>query len=537
MSGWLRRFFAPKQLMLNIILLLSVWALWPSASKDPETEKGAKMKAPAIKAPAAGKKYVLRIAPGPFYMPGTMPGNVGDPLEGFDKVAREFEKLFPDTQIEYVNVPNTLREWLVTQLGSGTAPDILNVNVEDVWQDVQKGWYVPFDDYLNKPNPFVKPGAPGSQKWWDVFKFQTISRGKSGPDDRMYCVVMDMVETGIYYNKDIFDKLGLKPPNDWAEFLALQQKLKDAGYIPMLCSISALADWANDIIFDQLYIDEIPGIDVKTDTAERAAFLKHYMDWDEISFLYEKGFFTRKDPRFVEVFKVMKAWRKYMNADLSGTDLMKSFITQEGAMLWDGSWSVQKLTKDPDINFRWGMFYLPPIPRSYCRFAPEKPHPACYIGEAASQFSITSMAFRDTGSSATSERLKRCVAFLQFLTTPEQTNTVVNECLAFMPNVVGVPTHKELLPFEANLSHDYTSTKWLFTFDLRFSEILQRMLELYLNDGMTQDDFLQWMEKNLDTASKNVIQRKKIDVSEFEKRWTELAPLRKTMEGLPDGVR
>jgi len=30
------------------------------------------------------------------------------------------------------------REWLVTQLSSGAAPDVIQINVEDVWQDIQK---------------------------------------------------------------------------------------------------------------------------------------------------------------------------------------------------------------------------------------------------------------------------------------------------------------------------------------------------------------------------------------------------------------
>ena len=42
-------------------------------------------------------------------MPGTIPGNVGKPLEGLKHVARRFEALHPDTTIEYLNVPTADR--------------------------------------------------------------------------------------------------------------------------------------------------------------------------------------------------------------------------------------------------------------------------------------------------------------------------------------------------------------------------------------------------------------------------------------------
>ena len=126
-----------------------------------------------------------------------------------------------------------LREYLLTQLTAGKAPDIVMANVEDVWADVHKGWYVPLDQYMNEPNPYCAPGTPGATCWWDQFTYQTISRAKTGLDGKMYCISYDMVETGIYYNKDIFRKLHLTVPRTWDEFETVMRTLRAAGYTPL----------------------------------------------------------------------------------------------------------------------------------------------------------------------------------------------------------------------------------------------------------------------------------------------------------------
>ena len=231
---------------------------------------------------------------------------------------------------------------------------------------------------------------------------------------------------------------------------SIQQKLRDAGYIPFLVMGPALTDWGLDLIFDQLYYDIIYGLDVKKDSPERAAFLKHYLDWDEIVFLYRKGFFTRRDPRFPRGLAHSQGMAPVHAQESCLNDAIlhghHPLLHAQG-----GGDAVGRQLERADASPRTPRWIsggacstCRPSPRATSPFAPEQPHPQCYIGEAGNQFSITAMAMQDTGSSATSERLQRAVAFLQFLTTPEETSSVVNECLAFMPNIVGVPTHPEL---------------------------------------------------------------------------------------------
>ena len=519
-----------RHIPLVVILAAGVWALWPPS--DDETTVRLGSGSPRSGSAKAARRYQLRMAPG-LYLPGTLPQSVGKPLRGLLEVAEKFERLYDDTHIEFVGYPD-VREWLVTQLSAGTAPDILNVNVENVWQDVQKGWYVALDEYLDQPSPFAKPDEPGSKQWWDVFKYQAITRGKAAPDGKSYCISYDMVETGIFYNKDVFDRLGLRPPKDWVEFLDGQARLRAAGYIPLIVRVQHATDWGVDLVFDQLYYPILRGIDLRKDPT-REAYLAGYLDWDEICYLYGKGFFTRKDPRWRELWRILKDWRRHWGRDLSADDMMRLFITERGAMYWSGSWEVQKLARDPDIPFRWGIFYLPPIPPSFSPYSGG--HEMCVIGGAAMQYVVTNSALKDTGDPATSERLKRAIAFLQFLTVPENADLVTNEVLSMLPNVRGVQPHRELRPFDEFLQRRYTTTKWWFTFDMRFNEVFLRMCDLYLNDGIAEEPYLEWTEKNLDFAVKTTLRRKKVDLEALDRAWRELAPLRAGVKGLPDGAK
>jgi raffinose/stachyose/melibiose transport system substrate-binding protein len=521
-----------KVAFLLAIAGISIWAF-----REPAEQAGEVTAAVNIAVGDPEAPYRIAVAPISFYMPGTLPVGAGKPLRGFIDVAEAFVRdVYPDVQIEFRNVPSSQREWLVTQLSSGEAPDIIGLNVEEVWPDVHKGWYLALDPYLERPNPFIPAGQPGSKQWWDQFVYQAISRGKAGPDGKNYCVCLDMVETGIFYNKTKFRELGIDVPKDWAEFMRIQQVIKDAGYIPFLTVSGTHMEWGVDQIFDQLYYGILPGIDLVKDPA-REAYLQGYLDADEICFLYRKGFFTPRDPRWREVFRIMKAWRPYWNRDIGDTttDRFRAFFSQRGLMMWDASWSVYRFSNDPDMRFEWDVFYLPPITKATSPFASGVKQ--CVIGGACAQFAVTNSAFKDTGDPATSERLKRVMAFLQFLFTPQQADRVINEAPMLLPNVKGVEPDPSLHRFAEFLKRRYTTTKWTATFDQEFYNILRRMLNLYLNDGIDEDGFLAWMDRALGTATTRMAQRVGIDFAKYEARWEALAPVRATMKGLPDGAR
>ncbi|HEO71007.1 MAG TPA: carbohydrate ABC transporter substrate-binding protein, partial [Candidatus Hydrogenedentes bacterium] len=527
-----------RHLFLAAVLAGGTWLLWPPAEEEPEQGD-----APGAAHRSENVDYVIKFSPGFQYMPGNVPYGIGDPLKGLADVIDDFEAFYEkeeglNVRIQVVTIPG-VREYLVAQLGSGLAPDIINVNVEDVWVDTQKGWYVPLDAFLEAPNTWVRrqgnPNQPGYEQWWDMFKYQAISRGKAAPDNRNYAVSFDMIETGIYYNKTIFREVGVEPPETWEDWMLVMNKLQEAGYIPLLMVLWSFNDWAVDLFFDQLYYGILPGIDLLQDPV-REQYLEGYLDADEITFLNQKGFFTKKDPRYLEIWRLMREMRQYVNRNLTSQDPVREFVTQRGAQFWNHSGLVYRFDADPELDFEWGVFYLPPFTKQTTPYASETE--MCVIGGSGTQLEVTNSAIRDTDPALPMEerieqsrRLRVVIDFFQFIMLPENYVRIVNEYPGLMPNVCGVDPLPVLEPFERILDRRYTTTKWLFTFDLKFSEIQQRMLELYLNNGVELDEFMDWQTNNIAAAAQNHIRRKGVAMEEMEAAWQRLAPVRTHYEG------
>lgn len=626
-----------------ILIMIAAYALWLPKEEDVADNSLERVLNRPIPASA---EIVFEFYPGDAYMPGLLPPTATQKLRGFLDVVEAFEARFPDTAVRFRQASSG-REWVVTQLAGGTAPDILSTNVENVWQDVHKGWYLPLDEFLEAPNPFVEESAPGAAEWWDQFVYQAISRGKAAPDGRMYNLTYNMVETGILYNKTALDLLGVGFPKTWKEMMTTLERVQEnpfaqlvaelnlprpatpaeiaeaaklaanpgisaafgrldvkfpttitewntlhtlaqrSAVVPMLTNAGSIADWGTDLLFDQLYYNILPGIDLKQDP-KREPYLEGYLDWDEICFLNQKGFFTRRDPRYWELYRLLKEWRRVWNKSLAGdarrggTDLYKEFINQRGVMMWGGSWHVNRLLNDPDMDFEWAVGYLPRIEPSsewltmtvrdyldtvippdrhpdpplsastaaltvdeYLRQVGPLPVPQdkalyasdvdmCVIGGAAVQYTVTNSSYNDTGDPKTSKKLKRVMQFLQFATLPEYAEPVVLENPVHIPNLHGVSISRGLEPFAEILDRRYTTTKWMFTFDNRYNRVYERMLLLYLEDGISLEEFMDWQTDNLAAAAQTIIQRKNLNFDGFEKRWQELAPLRAKMAGMPE---
>ncbi len=426
------------------------------------------------------------------YRPDFTPQAIGSPNKAITEVAAEYMTLHPDVYVDFRVVGTrgdaTEGDWMKPQLMEGIAPDIIGVNTEIVWPDVDKGWWVSLEPYMARPNPYIPEGQTGSEQWWDLFANPALTKAKRAPNGQLYSISYDLVETGIFYNKDIFRKCGIdvpggwQGPSDWREFVSIQKRIERHGYIPLIMRIEWARDWAQDFLFDQLFYEILDEIDREKGPADEEEYLRGYLFPKEMCWLIKNGYFAPASRRYAEVWRLMREWRQFWNRDLSNTDQNRLFLLQKGAMLWDGSWMIRRMKLDPLVKFDWGIFYLPPITKETSPYACGA-EPAV-IGGAGVQYSVSNSAVRRN-------QVDQAIDFLHFLTRPDNAEKIINEAGLFIPNIIGAQMSRELAPFAEIIRHRYCTVKWLNSFRTEFTDMNQRLIELFLGDGISLDEFLE----------------------------------------------
>lgn len=154
----------------------------------------------------------------------------------FNKIVSDFEAQNPDVKVtvNYSDVESyktSIRNFLVT-----SPPDIAfwftgarmrAFTKRDLFEDLS--------GFLKetKLNEAMKPFIPA-----------VTDNGKQ------YMMPTNMTTWGFYYNKQVFEKAGVKPPETWTELMAIAGKLKASGIVPFTIGTRDL--WANSLWFDYL---------------------------------------------------------------------------------------------------------------------------------------------------------------------------------------------------------------------------------------------------------------------------------------------
>lgn len=199
------------------------------------------------------------------------------PKKAFTEIVEKFESENPDITIKYnlydkEGYKTAIRNWLAT-----TPPDVVF-------------WYAG-----NRMKTFVDRGL--FEDVSDIWKKESLKANMPSAtpamtiDDKQWGVPYTYYQWGIYYRKDIFDKLGLSEPKTWDEFLAVNAKLKANDIAPIAIGTKYL--WTAAGWFDYLnmrtngldfHIDLMDGKIPYTDSRVRKTF-EH---WKE---LVDKGYF------------------------------------------------------------------------------------------------------------------------------------------------------------------------------------------------------------------------------------------------------
>ena len=142
---------------------------------------------------------------------------------------------------------NNMRTWYNTQINVKNCPAIGFSFGTKMQED---GLYVALDEYLERPNPYVKDNT----RWKDLFE-DWVWKDSAVLDANGKIVSVPIVlnpgaATAIYYNKDMFNDNGIAVPKTWKELLTTidNVKAKVAGiqypYVPYTGDVGiSLSSW------------------------------------------------------------------------------------------------------------------------------------------------------------------------------------------------------------------------------------------------------------------------------------------------------
>lgn len=449
--------------------------------------------------------------------------------EGFEQIARAYEKRHPGTRVNVQVMPvNGYETWLRTQIpgGGSGAPDLFNANY--AWGMYEKGLMVNISPYLARRNPYT--GKP----WIETLSQQFIEKFKVGGD--VSFIPMDFIEIAFYYNADLFARLGLTTPRTWEEMLRQAGRIRNAGVIPFAVPGNADSYWSGTVgwiarFFTDAYTRHIvpmvlsqPG-DWDYDAAKNAGFKLNLNDPYNDAYVVTNGERTLAavrdgrirvdDERFAEVYQRIREFSRHWQRGFHGANSQTAyhlFLSGRAAVLLETSAQIGQLLKDMDdlperARFRWGIFAVPPLTTSRFRIPPFRGvgGPGLVLG----------VVKKDAAQVA------RTMDFLMYLSSPSSARILVEQALRNKRPLTGpmlvpgveFPEHIRRLfsPFEGR---GFERLSWRGLVDEQQSVWEWTVwAQRYMDGRLTLTEFLRRYQKTIVDAIPRVIAMQKLDMN------------------------
>ncbi|MEC1901175.1 ABC transporter substrate-binding protein [Bacillus atrophaeus] len=292
----------------------------------------------------------------------------------FEEVVKEFEKEHPDIHIQTEAVLNdSYKDKIKVMLGTSSPPDVFFS-----WSDEFAAKFIRGNKALDLSSYYKNDTEWSSQLVGTQIKPFTY-------EEKEYGVPWQMDAKSFFYNKDIFEKLNLKPPSTWEELIEVSKKLKANGYTPI--SFGTKAPWTISH-----YIGTLNQRMVDEKTRER--------DYNA-----KTGEFT--DEGYVKALEKLKELMPYFNEHVNSIDheyARQQFKSGKSAIMYAETAEIKLV--DP-VNL--GLFSFPDI-----------------TGQKGSSNSLTGAPEGFMISSKT-KHPKEAMEFLQFLTSKKMGEKLVKD--------------------------------------------------------------------------------------------------------------
>ena len=261
--------------------------------------------------------------------------NEGEPLQIWAaEIIKEFEEA-TGIKVKVVWAGRQVVTKVKPRILTGQVPDIIDQSNAELLAIVNEGLSYPLDEALETK------AWDRDMKWKDTFSPLVLELNRF--DGEIHMIPRATYTSGFFYNIDMFEQLGLEPPETWSEFLDVCETLKQNGITPL--SADGTISFYNVWYFSWLAM-RIAGPDKLKAAAE--------------------GKISWKDPDFLRAAQMVRELidREYFIKGYEGSVWPASqmeWVQGNTAMLLCGAWIPSEMSKTKPEGFRMGMFAFPAV--------------------------------------------------------------------------------------------------------------------------------------------------------------------------------
>jgi ABC-type glycerol-3-phosphate transport system substrate-binding protein len=248
MNNWKKQL---ARVLCMVFLLSALAACGQPAAPSPDLAAEAPAGGSQAEAPAGDSQTEAPADDGGAGLSGTITVNsmaqTGEEA-GWKAVAKAYMAINPGVDVVVDLKPEEgYPEWVqnIFTTASPTA-DIVNINNAG---SVAVGKSINYLEYADMDSPYS--GGP----WTDQFNYsmqvRDLARGE------WTALSLNSVQVIWLYNKDIFEEVGVEAPATWSEFVAVCEKISEAGYQPISIAGDFDSFWAGAMGWlAQIYADQ-----------------------------------------------------------------------------------------------------------------------------------------------------------------------------------------------------------------------------------------------------------------------------------------
>lgn len=316
-------------IVLFAVMLITVACNKPNIGDNSGTSSGGALQAPIVDAfevPEIGYDSTQQIT---IKFSHTMGTNLSDVLDVYIK---EFNTLYPNIQVEWEKVGgyDDVRDQINKQITVGNQPNVAYCYPDHVATYNLSKSVVALDNLIDSQIEVTRAdgtteslGLTQEQKD-DIIKGY-YEEGRQFGDGQMYTMPLSKSTEVLYYNKTVFDKIGLSVPDHWwcldscsadcktsMEYVCAQLKAQNKESTPL--GYDSEANWFITMT-EQMktpYTTATSGNHFLFNTAENRAFIKRFNSWynqgwittQELYGKYTSGLFTNREDNKISYMSI-----------------------------------------------------------------------------------------------------------------------------------------------------------------------------------------------------------------------------------------